>query len=636
MQKPEDILKQYWGYNSFRANQDKIINSVLNGNDTLALLPTGGGKSVCFQVPALMLNGLCIVVSPLIALMKDQVENLRKKDITAYAIYAGLGYREVQTIINNCINGAVKFLYLSPERLVGSTIREQLGLMPVNLIAVDEAHCISQWGYDFRPEYRQILLVRELFDNVNILALTASATKQVAEDIQQQLGFKKYNVFKNSFERKNLHYIVRHTEQKFDKIIEALNKIKGSGLIYVRSRNKTEEIARQLNMLGIKAACYHAGMDFKTRQQKQDSWINNQQRILVCTNAFGMGIDKPDCYLVIHYEIPDSIEAYYQEAGRAGRNNKNAYCLMLFNKADEIALDERVNANFPPETEIRKIYNALCSNYQVAIGNQTNRSLDFNIDDFCVKYKLNKQQVYASVKILQQLELVYVNDYFYEPAKLKITTTHEDLYRLQVENEKIDTIIKMLLRTYGGMFDNYVSINEKFIATKLKTDEDSIKNMLIKLSAREILDYIPQKEKPQITFTSERVDAGYINFEKTLLRKRKELYLEKLNAVKKFANQHNTCRSRFLLLYFNEANTIDCGKCDVCVERKKTMPGNIKLQELKEILKVLCAEPKSLQQLFSDCKNYKKEELTFMLRIFVDENLLIYHANQFTWNYNKV
>ncbi|MFN4083553.1 MAG: ATP-dependent DNA helicase RecQ [Bacteroidia bacterium] len=635
MLQPLQVLQKYWGYNAFRPNQDKIINNILSGNDTLALLPTGGGKSICFQVPALVLEGICLVVSPLIALMKDQVENLQKLGIKAHAIYSGLHYREIQIIINNCINGDVKFLYMSPERLVGSAIREQLSMMNVNLIAVDEAHCISQWGYDFRPEYRHIATVREIIPKANVLALTASATAKVVDDIQVQLAFKKKVVFKNSFERKNLHYIVRYTEQKLDKIVEAVNKINGSGLIYVRSRKKTEELANYLNQVGIKAGFYHAGLEFETRQKKQDDWIQNRIRIMVCTNAFGMGIDKPDCRLVIHYEMPDSLEAYYQEAGRAGRDGKKAFCLLLYNKADELNLEQRVLANFPPENEIRQVYQALCNYFMVPIGSNNERSFDFDIDLFCEKYKLKKQTVFASVKILEQLELLKVNDSFFEPSKIKIVSSNNDLYRFQVENEKLDVVIKILLRSYGGLFENYVPINESFLARKLKTDEETFKKALKKLTELKIIDYLPNTGKPQLIFTSERVESEYISFQKSLLRVRKQMYLEKLKAMQHFSSQLLQCRSRVLLAYFDELNTIDCGQCDICVEKRKNLPQNKDFQNLSNQLKSICVEPKNLDEIVKLTKGFKVEEITFMLRILIDNGEITFNkSNQFIWKKN--
>lgn len=631
---PHDILKTYWGYNQFRPNQEAIVNSVLSGNDTLALLPTGGGKSICFQVPALAMNGICIVVSPLIALMKDQVENLQKKDIKAHAIYSGMNYREIQTIINNCINGDVKFLYLSPERLIGSNLRSQLQLMEICLLAIDEAHCISQWGHDFRPEYRKIAEIRELMPKATVLALTASATNKVASDIQTQLGFKKENVFRNSFERSNLHYIVRYTEQKFDKILDALQKITGSALVYVRSRRKTEEVAYMLQQLGIKAGFYHAGLDFLTRVTKQEDWIKNRVRVMVCTNAFGMGIDKPDCRLVIHYEMPDSLEAYYQEAGRAGRDGNRAFCLLLYNHTDKINLQDRIDSNFPPETDIRQVYQALCNYYQIPVGKQNNRSLVFDLDDFCKKYKLVKAKTMAAIKVLAQIELIHLSETFFEQSKVKMLANHETIYRFQVDNAKYDGIIKILLRSYGGLFDNYVTINEGFLARKLNLSTDAFKSILNNLTKLQVIDYIPQTESAQITFIAERVEATYISFEKSNLKLRKEMYVEKLNAMVNYCEQETTCRSRNLLAYFNEQYTLDCGKCDVCIEVKKQLPAEQEILVFEDALQTyLQPEGKTLQQIIQHFANIKPNETAQMLRILLDNHKLQHNQNLlFFWN----
>jgi ATP-dependent DNA helicase RecQ len=631
---PLDILKKYWGYNQFRPNQEAIINSVLSGNHTLALLPTGGGKSICFQVPALVMNGICIVVSPLIALMKDQVENLQKKGIKAYAIYSGMNYREIQTIINNCINGDVKFLYLSPERLLGLNLRSQLQLMNICLVAIDEAHCISQWGHDFRPEYRKISEILELLPNIPVLALTASATTKVASDIQTQLGFKKQNVFRNSFERTNLHYIVRHTEQKFDKIIDALQKTEGSALVYVRSRRKTEDVAYMLQQLGIKAEFYHAGLNYLTRVSKQEDWIKNRVRVMVCTNAFGMGIDKPDCRLVIHYEMPDSLEAYYQEAGRAGRDGKRAYCLLLYNHTDKINLQERIDSNFPPETDIRQVYQALCNYYQIPVGKENQRSLVFDLDDFCKKYKLVKAKTMAAIKVLAQIELIHLSETFFEQSKVKILADHETLYRFQVDNAKYDSIIKILLRSYGGLFDNYVTLNEGFLAKKLNLSLDAFKSALNNLTKLQVLDYIPQAEAAQITFITERVEANYISFEKSNLKLRKEMYIEKLNAMVNYCEQDTLCRSRKLLAYFNEQNILDCGKCDVCIEVKKRLPSEQEILAFEAELKTyLQPEGKTLQQITQHFANRKPNEIAQILRILMDNHKLQHNQNLLlTWN----
>jgi ATP-dependent DNA helicase RecQ len=495
-----EILKQYWGYDTFRPLQEDIIQSVLDGKDTLALLPTGGGKSICFQVPALAGDGLCIVVSPLIALMKDQVENLLARNIPAAAIYSGMSYKEINYTIDNCVHGAYKFLYLSPERLKSDLIKERIGRMDIGLIAIDEAHCISQWGYDFRPEYLQIAEVREQLPGVPVLALTATATPEVVADIQMQLKFPQKNVFVKSFARKNIAYVVNENQDKDQRMLHILSKVNGSGLVYVRNRRKTQELAYFLAKNRINADYYHAGLGFELRNKKQESWIKGKTRIMVCTNAFGMGIDKPDVRVVVHYEIPESLESYYQEAGRAGRDEKKAFAVLLFNHADELEAQKRLDLSFPADKDIKRVYQALSNYYQVPVGANVDRSFDFDMIDFCKKFSLETRVVYPALKILEQCDLIALTESFYEPSKIKFLLGQGMLYKFQVEHPSQDNFIKLLLRSYGGVFDGYVSISETVLAQREKVNESLVQKQLIQLHTMGVLDYEPQKINPSSPF----------------------------------------------------------------------------------------------------------------------------------------
>jgi len=626
---PHQILKEYWGYDNFRPQQEEVINSILDGNDALALMPTGGGKSICFQIPALSKPGICIVVSPLIALMKDQVENLRSREILAEAIYSGLSFRQISLSLNNCISGQIKFLYLSPERLKSSLVREFIRQLDVSLIAVDEAHCISQWGFDFRPEYRQIAEIREFFPGVPVLALTATATKDVVADIQEQLGFKKTNVFRRSFERKNLSYVVRVAENKDEQMLNILKKVKGSALIYVRNRRKTEMLARLISENHMRADYYHAGLHPLKRTIKQDAWIKGKTRIMVCTNAFGMGIDKADCRLVIHYEMPDCLEAYYQEAGRAGRDENRAYCVLLFNEADKAEMQSRFEINFPPEKEIRRVYNALCNNFNVPVGNNFDISFDFDLYAFVKKYNLKTQIAYSSIKILEQSDLINLSETFFEPSKIRIMMDHQALYKFQVENKKYDDLIKLILRSYGGMFDHYVTINEDFIAKKYRLPLLEIKKALNKLAEYSVLDYCEQKETAQLSFTSERIDDSHISFEKSLLKIRKEVYKRKLDAMVNYSETNSICRSKTILEYFDEFDSMDCGCCDICIDRHKKLLSDNRAQEIENLIKdKLDQNPMDLKDLYKILASIKEDELSLIVRFLLDKGKLRYNSKQ--------
>lgn len=626
---PQHILQQYWGYNQFRPLQTEIIQSVLDGKDTLALLPTGGGKSLCFQVPAMLKEGFCLVVSPLIALMKDQVENLEKRNIKAKAIYSGLNYKEINLILDNaCFDNDLKFLYVSPERLNTSLFLDKLPALPINLIAIDEAHCISQWGHDFRPEYRQIAALREHLPNINIVALTASATKKVVADIVTQLSFNEKNIFAKSFERKNLQYIVRQTENKPEKLLSIINNSNGSGLIYVRNRKQTEEISKFLLLNNISADFYHAGLKGETRNLKQNAWIENKVRIMVCTNAFGMGIDKPDCRLVVHYEMPDCLEAYYQEAGRAGRDEKPAYCVLLHDASDDINAKKKIGVNYPDVNEISLTYQAICDYLQVPVNAKPDRSFDFDIISFVKRYNFDAFKTLSCLKILEQSNLIVLSEAFYEPSKIKIICSHETLYKFQVENEKLDAFIKFLLRSYGGLFDNYLRLNELELANRIKLPVASIYKYLERLHTLEIIDYIKNKELSQLTFTVERQDIKYLALNKKYLVDRKQTYIEKIQAMMVFANPSSICRSRQILEYFNDFSADDCGYCDVCIDKKKILSEqNLSNIMKKEILAIVTKAPISAIELFEQLNKYDLQKFTIVLRLLLDNNILHYNNN---------
>ncbi len=628
------VLKQYWGHNSFRPLQEDIIQNILDGNDTLALLPTGGGKSICFQVPALVLDGLCLVISPLVALMKDQVERLQKMGITAHALYAGMHQNEIRNILGNCIQGKVKFLYVSPERLNANQFKANIQDLPITLIAVDEAHCISQWGFDFRPEYRQIAQLRPFFPKVPILALTATATKQVISDMQQQLDFKHAKVITGSFYRRNLSYVVRKTESKDSQILKVLKSVQGSGLIYVRSRKKTVEISHWLVKEGISASFYHAGLSFDERNKRQQAWIDNKIRVMVCTNAFGMGIDKPDCRFVVHIEMPDSLEAYYQEAGRAGRDGNKAYCLLLHGPSDSQQMEKRLLQNFPEEKDIRAIYDALCSYLHIPMGVNPERSFLFDLDDFCKNRKLDAYLVRASLSVLQQMEMLHMSDSFYEPSKLMMLMDPGEIYRYQVENEKYDNLLKILLRSYGGLFDKHSIISEKFLSTKLKRNEAEIRLSLKKLTQQQVLDYQEQNEAVRLNFKTERIGSSYLRFDKAFYKQRKEIYFIKLQKMIEYAESDYLCRSRILLKYFEEWDSEDCGICDICLNNKRKQ-GFQKEEMERNIKQILQLKPLRIDELIEKLPEYPQEEISNYCRILLDKLILqLDSSEKLYWNGN--
>ncbi|QEC74940.1 RecQ family ATP-dependent DNA helicase [Mucilaginibacter ginsenosidivorax] len=564
----EEILKQYWNHDHFRPMQAEIIKSVLLGHDTLALLPTGGGKSVCFQVPALAKEGVCIVISPLIALMKDQVENLKDKGINAVAIVSGMGRREIDLALDNCIYGTVKFLYLSPERLLSELVQERIKYMKVNLIAVDEAHCISQWGYDFRPPYLHIADLRQLHPNVPVLALTATATADVKQDIQDKLQFKNPVIYQQSFERNNISYVVQDAENKFRRMLDIAKGVKGSGIVYVRSRKDAAEIAKYYNENGIKADFYHAGLPMDERADRQEDWKNNRTRVIVATNAFGMGIDKPDVRFVIHKDMPESLEAYYQEAGRGGRDGQKAYGVLLYTHADRLRQEKLFELNFPTVDEIKHVYHCLANYYQLAYDAGEGLSFDLDLGAFCSRFKLDAIKTLNALKFLEKDEYLSFNESVFLPSRFRFEVVNEVLYNFQIQNAGWDPFIKTLLRSYGGAFENYVKIKEYDLSRRTTLSVQQVVEGLLQLQQFGLISYLQQTDKPQVTYLKARQQSNRLFINKNYIQERKETYRQKMEAVFAYA-VHKQCRSQMLLAYFDEPNARKCGICDVCLDEKR-------------------------------------------------------------------
>ena len=559
------ILKQYWGYDRFRGIQEDIIDSISKNKDTLGLMPTGGGKSITFQVPALAKEGMCLVITPLIALMKDQVQNLKKRGIKALAIYSGMSRQDIIITLENCIFGNYKFLYISPERLDTEIFRTKLRKMHISMITVDESHCISQWGYDFRPAYLKIAEIRELLPDVPILALTATATPEVVKDIQARLHFRHKNVFRMSFERNNLAYIVRKTENKTAELLHILRSMPGSAIIYARNRRRTKEITELLNNEHITADFYHAGLDDATKDIRQHRWQSGESRVMVATNAFGMGIDKPDVRIVIHMDLPDSIEAYFQEAGRAGRDGQKAYAVILYAKSDKTTLHKRILDTFPEKEYIRDVYEHLQYYYQMAMGDGLDCVREFNIEDFCRKFKYFPVPVDSALRILTQagyLEYTAEQD---STSRILFTIRRDELYRLREMGEDMDRLIQAVLRSYTGVFTDYTYINEDSLAIRTGLTRRQIYEMLVHLAKLRIVSYIPHKKTPYIIYTRERVEAQRIHISPEVYEHRKARYETRINAMLDYVTNNTVCRSRMLLDYFGERNEHNCGQCDTCI-----------------------------------------------------------------------
>lgn len=560
------ILKQYWGYDSFRDLQEEIIQSIGSGNDTLGLMPTGGGKSITFQVPAMAMEGLCLVVTPLIALMKDQVQNLRRRGIKAIAVYSGMTRQEIIVALENCIFGNYKFLYISPERLDTEIFRAKLRAMKVSMITVDESHCISQWGYDFRPAYLKIAEVRKLLPGIPVLALTATATPAVVKDIQEKLLFKEGKVFRMSFERKNLAYLVHKTDNKNGEILRILRRIPGSAIIYVRNRRKTKETTELLNHEGITAAFYHAGINNDAKDIRQKQWQSGECRVIVATNAFGMGIDKPDVRVVIHLDLPDSPEAYFQEAGRAGRDGEKAYAIILYSKTDKATLHKRIPDTYPDKEYIKQVYEHINYYYQMAMGDGVGCTYDFNLEEFCRKFKHFPVQADSALKILTQAGYIEYTEEQDNSSRIIFTIRRDELYRLREMGKEAEQLIQTILRSYTGIFTDYAYINEETISIRSGLDRQQVYDLLKMFSKRRIIDYIPHKKTPFIIYTRERVELRHLQIPKTVYEERKARYEKRIKAMVDYVSSGNKCRSRMLLYYFGERNDHNCGQCDVCLK----------------------------------------------------------------------
>ncbi len=619
-----DILSRYWGYPSFRPMQEDIVDSVIDGKDTLALLPTGGGKSICFQVPAMTLDGICIVITPLISLMKDQVQHLKKIGIAAAAIFSGMHHNEIEIIYNQAAFGMLKFLYVSPERLMTDAFIEALKKMKVNMLAVDESHCISQWGYDFRPPYLKIAEIRKFIPHAPVLALTATATPKVVEDIQYRLGFKKNNVFQTSYERKNVTYNVIHEADKFGLMYRLFKKMdKGSGIVYVRSRKRTKIIADWLQSVGISASFYHAGLDAKLRDYRQQLWMDGKIKVIVATNAFGMGIDKPDVRLVVHLDLPDSLEAYFQEAGRAGRDLQPSEAFLLVADTDVNKLQENIQSSYPDLVRIKTIYDALGNYLQVPIGAGMNQRYDFDINEFSQFYNFSLLEVFNAIKLMEKEGLVMTSEALNDPSKVHIKANREDLYRFQIEYKEFDAIIKYLLRNTPGILSDFVNIREEQIAQKTGMRIDLIIRQLGQLDKLNFLSYIPRSDKPNIQYITERIDTRYFNLSDEVYKNRKDDAVKRVLSVIDFVNNDKDCRSVQLLKYFGEDIKKTCDKCDVCSSKNKMTINNKEYQDISEsIIYELKENESDVYCILKKFNKYHEEKVLYTIRIMIDNDII--------------
>ena len=623
MNKYQEILKQYWGYDSFRDLQEEIITSIGEGKDTLGLMPTGGGKSITFQVPALAQSGLCIVITPLIALMKDQVQNLRKRGIKALAIYSGMTRQEIVTALENCIFGDYKFLYISPERLDTEIFRIKLRSMKVSMITVDESHCISQWGYDFRPAYLKIAEIRELLPGVPWVKRTATATPEDVKDIQSRLNFREENVFRMSFERKNLAYIVRKTDNKTGELLHILKRIDGSAIIYVRNRRRTKEITELLMQEGITADFYHAGLDNAVKDLRQKRWQNGEIRVMVATNAFGMGIDKPDVRIVLHIDLPDSPEAYFQEAGRAGRDGLKAYAVILYAKSDKMTLHKRVADTFPEKEYILQVYEHLQYYYQMAMGDGFQCIREFNLEEFCRKFKYFPVPVDSALKILTQAGYLEYTDEQDNASRILFTIRRDELYKLREMGTEAETLIQTILRSYTGVFTDYAYISEDTLAIRTGLTRQQIYNILVTLTKRRIVDYIPHKKTPYIIYTRERLELRYLHIPASVYEERKARYEARIKAMEEYVTSESVCRSRMLLRYFGEKNEHNCKQCDVCLNRHETdcLPEDSFREMRKQILELLAR--KSLPPAgIANAIEAEREDISRVIQYLLEEGEL--------------
>jgi ATP-dependent DNA helicase RecQ len=619
----KQILTKYWGFTSFKPLQEEIIRSVAQGRDTLGLMPTGGGKSITFQVPALAQEGICLVITPLIALMKDQVNRLNDLEIKSIAIHSGMSGEEIDNALENCIFGDYKFMYVSPERISTRIFQAKVTRLNLSLVAIDEAHCISQWGYDFRPSYLKIASLRDhISEKVPFLALTASATPQVIEDIMKKLAFREKNVLKTSFDRKNISYLVRKVEEKGNYLIKTLQKIKGSGIVYVRSRKRCKEVAELLVANGISADFYHAGLTNDLRDKKQASWTIGETRVIIATNAFGMGIDKSEVRFVIHWDIPDSIESYFQESGRAGRDGKSAFAVLLYTPADKTRLRDTIRKKFPPIEKIKDTYEALCNYLQVPLGSGKDNVFDFNMYDLVAKYRLPVIETYNSLQFLQREGYMEFTEEINNPSRLHFIVSRDDLYKFQVANESFDGFIKLLLRSYTGMFSEFVPVNEEALSRKSAATRDTIYQYLVKLSSLNIIRYIPGKKTALVIFTEERLVRKALMISPDNYLHVKEKYEIRLNKMIEYADSDEHCRSVYLLNYFGEESD-RCGICDVCRERNELDLSKYEFDLILEEIKSILSERNPDAEELVKQIDYPEDRVIKVIRWLLDHNKIV-------------
>lgn len=621
-----DILKQYWGYDSFRDSQEEIINSVLDENDTLALLPTGGGKSICYQVPALVNEGICIVISPLIALMKDQVENLQKRGIKALAIFSGMNKREIDIALDNCVYGDYKFLYVSPERLQTEIFKVRLAKMKVNLIAVDESHCISQWGHDFRPAYQKIKEIRDIIQkSVPFLAVTATANTRVIQDIASQLSIDSQHIIKQSFARENLGYLVLKEENKKQRLIQIIRKTGGCGIVYVNTRRKTKEIAEFLRQNGITADYYHGGLSQEDRDNRQGNWIKNKTQVIVATNAFGMGIDKPDVRVVVHMEPPPSPEAYFQEAGRGGRDGKKSFAVLLYKPGDKTTLERFHELEFPDTIQIKKVYNALGNYFRLAIGGGENSNYEFDLIDFATKFNFEVITTHHCLSILGLAGYIHLSEAITRPNRVKFEVSNNELYNYQIKHPEHEGLIQLLLRKNEGIFDNLIGIDLTSLGDVLKKSAKEIEAILKKLKSYGILEFLPTSNQPLLTYTVDRMHEDRLKFPKAIYLDRKNVKKEQLDFMIRYCESDTICRSKLLLSYFDETEFVDCGTCDVCLARKKKVLSKEKFTVIeKEVEEIISQMPLGINQLVQKMPHHNQDNILEVVQWKLDENTLTY------------